>query len=60
MTEQMIFWTNGNFSTANGVSPLLPVNTDFGQEVYVMIFHALKEAEKKRIAGKKKEAKHET
>lgn len=56
----MIFWTNGNFSTANGVSPLLPVNTDFGQEVYVMIFHALKEAEKKRIAGKKKEAKHET
>lgn len=42
------------------VSPLLPVNTDFGQELYVMIFHALKEAEKKRIAEKKKEAKHET
>lgn len=42
------------------VAPLLPVTTDFGQELYVMIFHALKEAEKKRIAEKKKEAKHET
>lgn len=41
------------------VAPLLPVNTDFGMEVYVMIFNALKEAEKKRIAEKKKEAKHE-
>lgn len=36
------------------VAPLLPVTTDFGKEVYVMIFHALKEAEKNRIAGKKK------
>lgn len=42
------------------VSPLLPVDTDLWQEVYVMIFHALKEAEKKRIAEKKKEGKHET
>ena len=42
------------------VAPLLPVTTDFGKEVYVMIFHALGEAEKKRIAGKKKEVKHET
>lgn len=42
------------------VAPLLPVTTDFGQELYVMIFHALNEAEKKRIAEKKKEAKHET
>lgn len=42
------------------VEPLLPVKSDFGQEVYVMIFHALKEAEKKRIAEKKKEGKHET
>ena len=42
------------------VAPLLPVTTDFGKQVYVMIFHALEEAEKKRIAGKKKEAKHET
>ena len=42
------------------VAPLLPVSTDFGQKVYVMIFHALKEAEKKQIAEKKKEDKHET
>lgn len=45
------------------VAPLLPVTTDFGKEVYVMIFHALEEAEKKeknRIAVNKKEAKHET
>ena len=42
------------------VAPLLPVTTDFGKEVYVMIFYALEEAEKKRIAGKKKKAKHET
>lgn len=33
------------------VAPLLPVNTDFGEEVYVMIFNALKEAEKKRRVG---------
>lgn len=44
----------------NFIAPLLPVNTDFGQELYVMIFHALKEAEKKRIAEKKKEDKHDT
>ena len=43
------------------VAPLLPVTTDFGKEVYVRIFHALKEAEEKRIAGKKKkEVNHET
>lgn len=36
------------------VAPLLPVNTDFGQEVYVMVFHALQEAEKKRVAEKRK------
>lgn len=42
------------------VAPLLPVNTDFGQEVYVMIFRALKDAEEKRVAEKKKEVKHET
>lgn len=41
------------------VAPLLPVNTDFGMEVYVMIFNALKEAEKKRIAETKKEGEHE-
>lgn len=43
------------------VAPLLPVNTNFGQEVYVMIFLALKEAEKRRIAEKEKgrKATHE-
>lgn len=43
------------------VAPLLPVNTDFGQDVYVMIFNALKEAEKRRIAEKKngREPTHE-
>lgn len=35
------------------VSPLLPLDTDLWQEVYVMIFNALKEAEKRRIAEKK-------
>ena len=40
------------------VAPLLPVNTDFGQDVYVMIFNALKEAEKRRIAEKKVETLH--
>lgn len=43
------------------IAPLLPVRTDFERGVYVMVFHALmKEAEKKRIAEKKKEVKHET
>ena len=36
------------------IAPLIPVNTDFAQEVYIMVFHALKEAEKKRLAEKKK------
>lgn len=37
------------------VAPLIPVSTDFGQKLYVMIFHALKEAEERE----KKEAKHD-
>lgn len=54
-------WTNLTYMDCwHYVAPLLPVNTDFGMEAYVMIFNALKEAEKKRIAEKKKEAKHET
>lgn len=40
------------------VAPLLQVNTDFGMEVYVMIFNALKEAEKKRIAAAKARGVH--
>lgn len=40
------------------VAPLLPVTTDFERGVYVMVFHALmKEAEKRRIAEKKKRGK---
>ncbi len=42
------------------VAPLLPVNTDFGQEVYVMIFHALKEANERQTAEKRKKRKEET
>lgn len=41
------------------VAPLLPVNTDFGRAIYVMVFHALKEAEKERIAEKRKKRKEE-
>lgn len=37
------------------IAPLLPVSTDFERGVYVMVFSALKEAEKKRIAEKRKE-----
>lgn len=36
------------------VAPLLPVDTDLWLEVYVMIFHALKEAEKRRDNGREK------
>lgn len=36
------------------IAPLIAVNTDFGQAIYVMVFHALKEAEKERIAEKEK------
>ena len=40
------------------IAPLLPVSTDFERGVYVMVFHALmKEAEKKRIAEKRKKRK---
>lgn len=37
------------------IAPLIPVSTDFAQDVYVMTFHALKEAEERRIAEKRKE-----
>lgn len=36
------------------IAPLIPVSSDFSQDVYCMVFHALKEAEKERIAEKKK------
>lgn len=33
------------------IAPLIPVDTDFTMDIYIMVFGALKEAEKKRIAG---------
>lgn len=36
------------------IAPLIPVSTDYTMDIYVMVFNALKEAEKKRIAEKKK------
>lgn len=45
------------------IAPLIPVNTDYTMDIYVMVFNALKEAEKKRIAEKRKKRKkpeHET
>lgn len=36
------------------IAPLIPVNTDYTMDIYVMVFGALKEAEKKRITEKKK------
>ena len=36
------------------VAPLIPVSTDYTMDIYVMVFNALKEAEKKRLAEKKK------
>lgn len=45
------------------IAPLIPVNTDYTMDIYVMVFNALKEAEKKRIAekrNKRKEPEHET
>ena len=38
----------------NFIAPLIPVNSDYSWDIYVMVFGALKEAEKKRIAEKKK------
>lgn len=35
------------------IAPLIPVNTDYTMDIYVMVFNALKEAEKRRIAEKK-------
>lgn len=36
------------------IAPLIPVNTDYTMDIYVMVFNALREAEKKRLAEKKK------
>ena len=41
---------------------LIPVDTDYTMDIYIMVFNALKEAEKKRIAEKKggRKATHDT
>ena len=39
------------------IAPLIPANTDYTMDIYVMVFGALKEAEKKRIAEKRKKRK---
>lgn len=39
------------------IAPLIPVDTDFTMDIYVMVFNALKEAEKKRIEEKRKKRK---
>lgn len=40
------------------IAPLIPVNTDYTMDIYIMTFNALKEAEKKRIAKKKEGAEN--
>lgn len=39
----------------NFIAPLIPVTNDYSQDIYVMVFGALKEAEERRIAEKRKE-----
>lgn len=39
------------------IAPLIPVSTDYTMHIYVMVFNALKEAEKKRLAEKEKRRK---
>lgn len=41
------------------IAPLIPVNTDFTMDIYVMVFNAMKEAEKRRVAEKKEGAPDE-
>ena len=44
------------------IAPLIPVGTDYTIDIYTMVFNALKEAEKKRIAekGKGRKVTHDT
>lgn len=39
------------------VAPLIPVSEEYTMDIYVMVFNALKEAEKRRIAEKRKPRK---
>lgn len=43
------------------IAPLIPVDTGYTMDIYIMVFNALKEAEKKRIAekGKGRKATHD-
>lgn len=41
----------------NFIAPLIPVTEDYTMDIYVMVFGALKEAEKRRIAEKRKPRK---
>lgn len=38
----------------NFIAPLIPMSEDYTMDIYVMVFNALKEAEKRRIAEAKK------
>lgn len=49
MSNELTYMDRWNF-----IAPLIPVNTDYTMDIYVMVFNALKEAEKKRIAENKK------
>lgn len=42
------------------IAPLIPVSTDYTMDIYVMVFNALKEAEKRRIAEKKQKPRKES
>lgn len=52
MSEEITYMDCWHF-----IAPLIPVNTDYTMDIYVMVFGALKEAEKKRIAEKRKKRK---
>ena len=41
------------------VAPLIPVTEDYTMDIYIMVFNALKEAEKRRIAEKKQKTRKE-
>lgn len=41
----------------NFVAPLISVSTDCTMDIYIMVFNALKEAEKKRIDEKREKRK---
>ena len=49
-------WTNPTYMDCwRFIAPLIPTTTDFAQDVYAMTFLALKEAEERWIAEKRKE-----